>query len=107
MKITSLYFVTKYSVLKSVWLIVVVKCMSKYFVDVGGLLARQHKLKDQYIILCLTIILGLSDKGVPTINKGVRQGCSLLPTLFNICIDDMFETWETMAYPGIQMTNTS
>jgi hypothetical protein len=45
LKITSLYILTKCSVLKSVWFIVVVKCMSKYFVDVGGLQARQHNLQ--------------------------------------------------------------
>jgi hypothetical protein len=47
LKITSLYFVTKCSVLKSVWLIAVMKCISKYFVDVGRLPARQHNLQPE------------------------------------------------------------
>jgi hypothetical protein len=36
-----------------------------------------------------------------TTNKGVRQGCCLLPTLINIYIDDMLCTWKDQIISGI------
>lgn len=104
-----MYFVTKCSLSKSIRLIAVVKCMSKYLVYVGVLPTLQHNLQTKvtaYLVFVSPIILGLSGTGVPAVNQGMWPGCSLFPTVFNIFIDDTFGTWKTMAYPGIQMINT-
>lgn len=38
------------------------------------------------------------------INQGVRQGCSLSPTLFCIYIDDLINKWKNEVTPGIFIT---
>jgi retron-type reverse transcriptase len=40
-------------------------------------------------------------------NKGVRQGCSISPTLFNIYIDGMFRTWKSKTHQGINLRRNS
>jgi hypothetical protein len=36
------------------------------------------------------------------INNGVRQGCSISPTLFNIYINDIIQKWKGNISPGIK-----
>lgn len=55
--------------------------------------------------ICL-VIGGNLTEAIPT-NKGVRQGCSISPTLFNIYIDDMFRTWKSYVNPGIYLKNNT
>ena len=46
-----------------------------------------------------SVILDLNG-GIP-INKEVRQGCYVSPTLFNIYIDDMLRAWKSRVTSGI------
>ena len=50
------------------------------------------------------IIHVLYSKGVPTINQGARQECRLLPTPFNICVDDMLEHGKLRHIQGYNRT---
>ena len=45
---------------------------------------------------------GRLTEDIPT-NKGVRQGCPISPTLFNIYIDDVLRLWKTKVDSGIQL----
>ena len=38
-------------------------------------------------------------------NKGVRQGCGLLPVLFNICINKIIQEFKTVIKKGIKLNN--
>ena len=37
------------------------------------------------------------------INKGVRQGCPLLPTLFNMYLDEIITKWQKQDLTGIKL----
>jgi hypothetical protein len=56
-----------------------------------------------------SIIFDLDGKLTKTIatNKGVRQGCCFLPTLFNIYIDDMLCTWKVQIISVIRLNKNT
>ena len=37
-------------------------------------------------------------------SKFFKQGCSILPTLFNICIDDLARKWKHGVNPGMKLS---
>lgn len=60
-------------------------------------------IKGLYLNTNIIINTGLRKTSPITITRGVRQGCSLSPTLFNIYIDDMVRQWKHDISVGIRL----
>ena len=67
-------------------------------------LAREDCFLYQNKIIYSDFFTGTSKTEEITINQGVRQGCSMSPTLFNIYIDDLIRNWKNEVNEGIQLT---
>ena len=63
-------------------------------------------IKSIYINNKCGIKLGKKRTDFFTQGRGVRQGCSLSPTLFNIYINELAVLLEQSAAPGLTLNNT-
>jgi hypothetical protein len=55
---------------------------------------------------CIKYLNGQISEPIIT-NKGVRQGCGLSPSLFNIYIDRIVKDWKQAVNSGIQLTKST
>lgn len=51
-------------------------------------------------------VTGRLSDNIP-INQGIRQGCSMSPTLFKIHIDDVLKAQKVLIIPGVHINNTT
>jgi hypothetical protein len=55
------------------------------------------------LLLLIVIHTGIKRTAKIKTSQGLRQWCSLSPTLFNICIDDVVKKWIPTINPGIKL----
>lgn len=60
-------------------------------------------LKNLYHGISVIIDVGDQFSDKITVSQGLRQGCSLSPTLFNIHLDDMTWTWQEVVIEGVDL----
>lgn len=79
---------------KKLWFIMKEQGYPQHLIDV---------VKNMYINSKIIINTGDDRTEEIIVNKGVRQGCSMSPTLFNIYMNDIIQKWKLIINPGIKI----
>lgn len=79
---------------KKLWSIMKEQGFPQHLIDV---------VKNMYVNSKIIINTGDERTEEIRVNKGVRQGCSMSPTLFNIYMNDIVQKWKLLINPGIKV----